>query len=184
MRELIRSLLIFVVLSLLTGLAYPSLMTGLSRLLFPGKAAGSLVTDRGHVVGSGLIGQKFTTARYFHGRPSAVDYDASTSGGTNFGPANAKFLQEVKGRVEATRRENNLSPDSAIPADLVLASGSGLDPDISVEGALLQIPRVAKARAVSEEVLRNLVEGMAEGQHAWGEARVNLLRLNMATDRL
>jgi K+-transporting ATPase ATPase C chain len=184
MRELIRALLIFIVLSLLTGLAYPSVITGLSRLFFPGKAAGSLVTDRGRVVGSSLIGQRFTTARYFHGRPSAIDYDAGTSGGTNFGPASAKFLQEVTGRVEATRRENNLSPGAAIPADLVLASGSGLDPDISMEGALIQIPRVAKARAVSEGVLRNLVESMAEGQHAGGEARVNLLRLNMATDRL
>jgi K+-transporting ATPase ATPase C chain len=184
MRELIRALLIFIVLSLLTGLAYPSVITGLSRLFFPGKAAGSLVTDRGRVVGSSLIGQRFTTARYFHGRPSAIDYDAGTSGGTNFGPASAKFLQEVMGRVEATRRENNLSPGAAIPADLVLASGSGLDPDISMEGALIQIPRVAKARAVSEGVLRNLVESMAEGQHAGGEARVNLLRLNMATDRL
>ncbi len=184
MRELIRTLLIFLVLSLLTGLAYPSVITGLSRLFFPWKAAGSLVTDRGRVVGSSLIGQRFTTAHYFHGRPSAIDYDASNSGGTNYGPASAKFLKEVMGRVETTRRENNLSPDSTIPADLVLASGSGLDPDISVEGALLQIPRVARARAVSEEVLKNLVEGMAEGQHAGEDARVNLLRLNMATDRL
>ena len=184
MRELVRALLIFVVLSLITGLAYPLAITGLSGLLFPAKAAGSLVMDRGHVVGSSLIGQKFTAARYFHGRPSAIDYDASTSGGTNLGPASAKLLKDVTGRVEATRKENDMGPGSPIPADLVLASASGLDPDISLDGALIQIPRVARLRGLSVETLKSLIEGMTQGQNSGAEARVNLLALNMATDRL
>ncbi len=184
MKQLMRAVLIFIVLSLMTGLAYPLVVTGLAELFFPWKASGSLITDRGRVVGSALIGQKFTKARYFHGRPSANDYDASNSGGTNFGPASAQFIQEVKARVEQTRIEDNLRPDAPIPADLVLASGSGLDPDISVESASIQIPRVAKERAVSEEVLKDLVARAAEEQGGWVEPRVNVLRLNMATDRL
>ena len=136
MKQLMRAVLIFIVLSLMTGLAYPLVVTGLAELFFPWKASGSLITDHGRVVGSALIGQKFTKARYFHGRPSANSYDASNSGGTNFGPASAQFIQEVKARVEQTRIEDNLRPDAPIPADLVLASGSGLDPDISVEVGL------------------------------------------------
>jgi len=184
MKELMRALLIFIVLSLITGLAYPLVITGLSALFFPEKAAGSLVMDRGRVVGAALIGQKFAAPRYFHGRPSANEYDASNSGGANLGPASAQFIQEVKARVEQTRREDNLRPGSPIPADLVLASASGLDPDISVEAAFIQIPRVARERAVSEEALKDLLARTAEGQPSWVEPRVNLLRLNMAIDRL
>jgi K+-transporting ATPase ATPase C chain len=184
MAELIRTLLIFLVLTLMTGLAYPLCITGLSRLLFPEKAAGSLVVDRGRVVGSALIGQKFTAARYFHGRPSANDYDASNSGGTNFGPGNAKYLEEVAGRVAKTRSENGLNPEAPIPADLVLASASGLDPHITIQAALLQAPRVAASRGLAPEVVAGLIGSTAEGKYPGEELKVNVLRLNMATDRL
>ncbi len=183
MRELIRALLIFVVLSLITGLAYPLAITGVARLFFPDKASGGLVMNRGRAVGAAPIGQKFTSLRYFHGRPSANDYDASNSGGTNLGPASAQLVKDVKARVLQTRRDENLPSHAPIPADLVLASASGLDPDISVEAALIQIPRVAREHAVPEEALKRLVATMTEG--AFGlEPRVNLLRLNLATDQL
>jgi K+-transporting ATPase ATPase C chain len=183
MRELTRALLIFLVMSVLTGLAYPFLVTGLAGLLFPRKAAGSLIKEGGRVVGSALIGQNFTSARYFHGRPSAHDYDADNSGGTNFGPASAKFLEEVAGRVKKVCRENGGRPET-MPADLVLASASGLDPHISLEAALLQVSRVSGSRGIQESTLRGLVETMAEGRYSWGQPRINLLRLNLALDRL
>jgi len=135
MKESVRALLIFLVFSVAAGIAYPLGITGLARLFFKEKATGSLVTDQGRAVGSALIGQKFTGARYFHGRPSANDYDAANSGGDNFGPANRKYLEEVAGRVKKTRSENGLGPDAPVPADLVLASASGLDPHISPEAA-------------------------------------------------
>lgn len=184
MGELIRTLLIFLVLTLMTGLAYPLGITGLSRLLFPGKAAGSLVVDHGRVVGSSLIGQKFTAARYFHGRPSANDYDASNSGGTNFGPANAKYIEEVAGRVATTRSENGLDPKVPMPADLVLASASGLDPHITIQAALVQAPRIAASRGLAPEVVAGLIESTADGQYPGEQPKVNVLMLNMATDRL
>jgi len=184
MGELIRALLIFLVLTLMTGLAYPLGITGLSRLFFPGKAAGSLVVDRGRLVGSALIGQKFTTARYFHGRPSANDYDASNSGGTNFGPANAKYIEEVAGRVKKMRSENGLNPEVPIPADLVLASASGLDPHITVQAALVQAPRIAASRGLAPEVVAGLIEATADGEYPGEQPKVNVLMLNMATDRL
>jgi K+-transporting ATPase ATPase C chain len=136
------------------------------------------------VVGSGLIGQKFTEARYFHGRPSPNDYDASNSGGSNFGPANAKYIKEVADRVAMARSVNGLGPDAPIPADLVLASASGLDPDITIQAALIQAPRVAASRGLAPEVLRGLIESTAEGEYPGEQPKVNVLRLNMATDRL
>ncbi len=184
MRELIRALFIFLVLTVMTGLAYPLGITGLARLFFAEKAGGSMVVDRGQVVGSALIGQKFAAAHYFHGRPSANDYDASNSGGTNFGPANAKYIEEVAARVATTRGENGLGPAALVPADLVLASASGLDPHITIEAALVQAPRVAASRGLAPEVLAGLIESTAEGEYLWQQPKVNVLRLNMATDRL
>jgi potassium-transporting ATPase KdpC subunit len=182
MRELRQALLVFIVLSIVTGLAYPLFITGLAQTFFLKKANGSLIVVGGKVVGSELIGQKFSSPRYFHGRPSANDYDAGNSGGSNLGPANEKNLKEVAARIERVRTENGLAPEQAILADLVLTSASGLDPDISLDGALLQAARVAKARDLSVENVVDMVTSMAEPIHPGGLRRVNALKLNLALD--
>jgi len=185
MRSFTRALLVFVVLSIVTGLAYPFAITGLARLLFPEKAMGSLVLVGGKVVGSSLIGQKFTTPQYFHGRPSASDYDATNSGGNNFGPSNAKFIEEVAKRIASIRQEDGLAPTTPVPADLVLASASGLDPDISLAGALLQAERVAKARGLSRQRVSALVLASADRLYGPGSREmVNILDLNLSLDAL
>jgi K+-transporting ATPase ATPase C chain len=165
---------------------YPLFITGLSQFLFSQKANGSIITSNNKAVGSGLIGQQFNSPKYFHGRPSATEpaYNASGSAGSNLGPTNAHFLEEVRKRVEAVRNANGLPADTLIPADLVLASASGLDPHISVESAMLQVKRIAKERRVSEseveEMVRRHIEHPLLGM--WGEPRVNVLRLNLALD--
>ena len=186
MKEFKRAFLVFIIMSALTGLAYPFGITLLCQLLFPEQANGSLVTPGGTVIGSTLVGQKFTRPEYFHGRPSANDYDASNSGGTNFGPSNAKHLEEVGQRVRQARQSNGLDAGAAVPADLVLASASGLDPHISLDAALIQIPRVARARALPEARVRTLVEKLTEPQFLGltGQDRVNVLKLNLALDAL
>ena len=184
MRELTRAALILVVLSVLCGLAYPFAITGLSRLCFPEKAGGSLIIYDGRVTGSALLGQRFETGRYFHGRPSATNYDGSNSGGTNFGPTNRKLVEEVAGRVEKTRREERLGPKAPVPSDLVLSSGSGLDPDISLDAAMVQVARVARERRLPEGDLGRMVQASAEGSYWGGPARVNVLKLNLALERM
>jgi potassium-transporting ATPase KdpC subunit len=188
MRLFSRALLLFILFSVLTGLAYPFLITGLCQLIFPHKASGSLIVANGKVVGSALIGQEFSSAKYFKGRPSALEkpYDAGNSGGSNFGPSNAKFLEEVSKRIEQVRKENGLGPMAAVPADLVLASGSGLDPHISLDAALIQVPRVANARKLPEPDLRSIVERLSETPFLGlaGQKRVNVLRLNLALEAL
>ena len=188
MKELIRSLLVFVVLSVVTGLIYPYVITGLSRLESANEAKGSLVVFKGKTAGSSLIGQEFTGAGYFHGRPSALEkpYDASNSGGSNFGPSNRKFLEEVGKRVGRVREENRLALSAPVPADLVLASGSGLDPHISPEAAAIQVGRVAKARGLTEPEVEGLVRSHLEGLQfgLLGKERVNVLLLNLALDDL
>jgi potassium-transporting ATPase KdpC subunit len=183
MKDLGKALLIFVVLSVGTGLVYPLVVTGLSQWLFPVQANGSQVTLGGRLVGSSLIGQSNTSPKYFNGRPSALEkpYDASNSGGSNFGPTNKKYLEQVESRIKQVRRDNGLAADAPVPADLVLASASGLDPDISVDAALLQVPRIARVRGMTEDKVRELVTGMVEGQY-WGCPKVNVLGLNMALD--
>jgi K+-transporting ATPase ATPase C chain len=188
MKELIRSLLVFVVMSILTGLMYPFIITGLSRLEFEREAKGSLIVSRGKIAGSSLIGQEFAGARYFHGRPSALEkpYDASNSGGSNFGPSNGKFLEEVGKRVQKVRKENRLTLSAPVPADLVLASASGLDPHVSPEAAMIQVGRVANARGLSEPAVVGLVRSHLEGLQfgLLGRERVNVLLLNRALDDL
>lgn len=184
MRELRQALFVFIVLSLVTGLAYPLFVTGLSQAFFAKKANGSLIVVGGKVVGPELIGQKFSGPRYIHGRPSANDYDAANSGGSNFGPANGKYLKEVAARIEKVRAENGLSSEQVVPADLVLASGSGLDPDISLESALLQTARVAKARGLPVEKVVHTIRLLAKPIHPGGLTRVNVLKLNLTLDHL
>jgi potassium-transporting ATPase KdpC subunit len=186
MRYLKQAILIFCVFTVVCGLIYPLFITALSQLLFPQKANGSIMTSGNTTVGSALIGQQFDNPRYFHGRPSATEpaYNASGSTGSNFGPTNSYFLEEVRKRIERTRKENGLSPDTPIPADFVLTSASGLDPHVSVDSAMLQVKRIAKERGVPEAEVEAMVRWHIEQPFGgiWGEARVNILKLNLALD--
>lgn len=186
MRYFKQAILAFCVLAILCGLMYPLFITALSQFLFPQKANGSIITSDNKAVGSGLIGQQFNSPKYFHGRPSATEpaYNASSSAGSNLGPTNAHFLDEVRRRVVEIRNENGLPANTPIPADLVLASASGLDPHISVASTMLQVRRIAKERGVPEaeieEMVRRHIEQPLLG--IWGEPRVNVLKLNLALD--
>jgi len=161
-------------------------VTLVAQITMPDKANGSLLYVDGKVVGSELIGQSFTSPGYFHGRPSAVDYDATESAGSNYGPTSAELMKQVSQRLEQVRRENGLPPDAPVPADLVLASGSGLDPHISVESAMLQVQRIATARGLPESEVKMLVEQHIETPQLGflGQERVNVLKLNLALDEL
>jgi potassium-transporting ATPase KdpC subunit len=188
MREFVRALIVFIVLSLLTGLAYPLVVTGLSQLAFREKAQGSLVQGGGKTIGSSLIGQQFTSPKYFHSRPSALEkpYDAGNSGGSNSAPSNNKFLEGVAARIDKVRRENGVKPTASIPADMVLASGSGLDPDITLEAAMIQVKRVAQARGLPEETVQGIVQRLVEEPLFGfiGQERINVFRLNLVLDSL
>jgi potassium-transporting ATPase KdpC subunit len=177
---------VFVLFALLTGLAYPLLITGISQAAFKSKADGSLVQLNGTTVGSSLIGQEFDGQQYFHGRPSAGDYDAMASGASNLGPTNDLLTEAIQEKANQIREENGLDPGAILPADLVTASASGLDPDISPESALLQVERVAAARSLSENVILELVKDhIAKRQLGLlGQPRVNVLELNLALDRI
>lgn len=178
---------LFVLLTVITGLAYPMLVTGLAKVAFPEQAAGSLVVKDGKPVGSLLIGQSFSDPRYFWGRPSATSpmpYNGAGSSGSNQGPLNPALVDAVKARVEALKAADpgNKLP---VPVDLVTASGSGLDPHISVAAAQYQAARVAKVRGLSPDVVQGLIIGQTEGRlfGLLGEARVNVLALNLALDQ-
>ena len=165
------------------GLAYPLVVTGLSQWLFPHQANGSLIIHDGKIIGSQLIGQTFSSNRYFHARPSYAGdgYDAANSSGSNLAPTNRAFVERVQAEVAKLRPEN---PNAPIPADLVTASGSGLDPEISPAAAEFQVPRVAEARHISQELLRALVAKHTEARQfgIFGEPRVNVLELNLDLD--
>ena len=185
-KDLKTAVLLFIAFSLLTGLIYPLIMTGVIQITMPEPASGSLIVVNGTIIGSELIGQNFTSPGYFHGRPSAVNYAGNASGASNFGPTSAKLMEQVGQRISEVRTENNLSHNATVPCELVLNSGSGLDPHISVEGAMLQVPRVAVARGIPESEVKVLVYQHIEPSQfgIMGQERVNVLNLNLALDRL
>ncbi len=182
-KNLTTAVLYTILTTVLLGLVYPLAITGAARLLFRDKADGQLISRGGIIVGSRIVAQPFAGAAYFHPRPSAAGngYDPTNSGGSNLGPTNQKLVDRVKGDVAALQAEN---PGKPIPVDLVTTSGSGLDPDITPAGADFQIPRIAKARGVSEDELRKLVAEHTQGRQLGilGEPRVNVLELNLALD--
>jgi len=195
LREIRPAIILLLALTVITGLAYPLAITAVAGAIFPKQAAGSLIEKDGKVVGSALIGQEFKSDKYFHGRPSATTapdpndstrtvpapYNAANSGGSNLGPTSKALNDRVKEDVEKLKAEN---PSQAVPIDLVTTSASGLDPDISPEGALFQVPRVAKARNLPEDRVRQLVTDNTQGRLGGllGEPRVNVLALNLALD--
>ena len=197
LREIRPAIVVLVALTLITGLAYPLAMTGIAKVIFPHRAEGSLIERDGKVVGSALIGQEFKSDKYFRGRPSATTapdpkdptktvsapYNAANSGGSNLGPSNKALIDRVQGDIDTLKKEN---PSAPIPTDLVTTSASGLDPNISPEAALFQVPRVATARNLAEDRVRQLVTDHVEGRFLGllGEPRVNVLLLNLALDQL
>src|ERR1700723_840021 len=197
LREIRPAIVVLIALTLITGVAYPLAMTGIAEVIFPRQAQGSLIERDGPAIGSGLFGQPFTSDKFFHGRPSATTapdrydstktvaapYNAANSGGSNLGPSNKGVIDRVQGDLDTLKKEN---PSASVPIDLVTTSASGLDPDISPEGALFQVPRVAQARNLPEDRGRQLVADHTAGR--WlgllGEPRVNVLELNLALDKL
>ena len=196
LKEVRPAIVLIIAFTIITGLVYPLLMTGIAKAIFPYQSHGSLIEKDGKVIGSELIGQQFASDKYFHGRPSAttgpdpsdpsktvsVPYNAANSGGSNLGPTNKALIDRIKGDVDKLKQENS---SAQVPTDLVTTSASGLDPDISPDAAYFQVPRIAKARNMPENRLRDLVAQHIEGRtlDVLGEPHVNVLELNLALDK-
>ncbi len=182
-KNLMTAVLMTIATTVLLGIIYPLVVTGLAQLLFPQKANGELVEANGKIVGSRLLAQSFTSPRYFHPRPSAVNYDPTNTNGSQLGPTNHALIDRVKSDTSALQAEN---PNAPVPIDLVTTSASGLDPDITPAAAEFQVARVAKQRGVSEQTVRQLVRQNTEPRQFGflGEPRVNVLELNLALDHL
>ncbi|EIJ79927.1 potassium-transporting ATPase C chain [Bacillus methanolicus PB1] len=183
---MLKNLRISIVLLLICGVVYPFAMTGISKLFMPAKAEGSLINEKGNVIGSELIGQMFTNPNSFRGRVSSIEYNAAGSGSSNYAPSNKEMIERTKQDIEAFLAANPNIKREDIPADLLTNSGSGLDPHISPMAAKIQVPRIADARGISEEQLYNLIAENTEGRQygIFGEPRVNVLKLNLALDRM
>lgn len=185
-QDLNSSIRIFLVLSMITGLVYPLLVTEIAQNLMPEKAEGSLLTVDERIVGSELVGQEFIRPSYFHGRPSAVGYAANGSGASNLGPTSDRLMEQTAQRIQKIKRDNSLSEDATVPADSVLASGSGLDPHISLEAAMMQVPRIARARGINESEVQEIVKSSIEPPQLGilGQERINVLKLNLALEEI
>ncbi|MHB1376590.1 MAG: K(+)-transporting ATPase subunit C [Candidatus Humimicrobiaceae bacterium] len=188
-KNILRSFLLLIIFTIILGFLYPLLITGISKVIFPYRSSGSLIKYEGKIVGSELIGQNFTDEQYFHPRPSSAGkdgYDSLNSGGSNYAPTNEDFISAVKERISNLRKENNLEDYIKIPSDAVTSSGSGLDPHISIDNALLQADRIAKKRNVPVSEINDLIRKNTEKRMLGflGEPKVNVLKLNLLLDNL
>ncbi len=189
LRQLKTAISLLLILTLLTGVIYPALVTGIAQLFFPFQANGSLIKYNNKIIGSQFIGQSFTDDNYFWGRPSATQpypYNATNSSGSNLGPTNPSLLTAIKTRIANLQKNSPHNKKELIPVDLVTASGSGIDPEISPFAAMYQVPRVAKTRKIPEEKLRSLIQKLTKNRYfgILGESRINVLQLNLALDNL
>jgi len=185
-KEILTALKVFLGFTLILGVAYPLLITTIAQLAMPHKANGSILEQNGKIIGSTLIGQNFDKPEYFNSRPSSVDYNAQASGGSNLAPTSQKLANRVSFDVKKIQKENNLQKNNSVPADAVLTSASGLDPHISIENALLQLPRVAKERKLSELKIKKLINKNTDSDFIgiWGQSGVNVLKLNTELDKV
>jgi potassium-transporting ATPase KdpC subunit len=185
MRLVVQSVMMLMIMTVMLGFIYPLAMTGIGQIAFKEMANGSLVLKNSKPAGSMLIGQNFVSAKYFHGRPSSGNYNALLSGGSNFGPTNKKLIDRAAGLAAAVRKDNGMPDNAAVPSEMALASGSGLDPHISLGSALLQIPRIAAERNIKKDEIIRIVRSLSEKQY-WiaGYDFVNVFKLNIALDEL
>lgn len=181
---ILTTLKVFFVFSILLGIFYPLFITAIAQLTMKEKANGSLIIKNGEIIGSRLIGQSFKDPKYFHSRPSAVDYNGQSSGGSNLGPTSKKLIERVQKSINDLRIQEKLNKDTLIPSEMVLESASGLDPHICIKNALLQLPRIAEARGLSEFEIKKLIIKATDTDFLgiWGESSINVLELNLALD--
>lgn len=185
-KQIITSLKVFIGFAILLGIVYPLAITGIAQVTTPFRANGSLIKKNGNIVGSERIGQNFDSPKYFHSRPSAVNYNAQGSGADNFGPTSKKLISVTKTNIDRFRSENGLKKEVKLPADAVLSSASGLDPNISLDNAYLQLPRIAKERNISQSKLKEIIKKNSDSDFLgiWGQTSVNVVKLNLELDKI